>query len=138
MALGLEQHLLEALTVPLLDPAPARDLGLGAAQSFRERVAHQLELRHPEDPRAAGRCHAPVDSLAGEGGGEELAQAALEECNLTSKLRADPAVGEQVLARRKRSLGDRRRCRGRVPVKQLLGQTDSLRPRWLPEKCNRG
>jgi hypothetical protein len=123
MMLGRDQHLLEQLAVSLLDPAAARDLRLGFAKAGGEAIADPLELGNAEDPRPAAGADAPLDSLAGERGGEQLAQAALEQRDLAPKLGADPAVGKRELVEVRARRRDRRwRPGDRVPVEQFLGQ----------------
>jgi hypothetical protein len=94
VALRRDQHLLEELAVSLLDPTPARNLGLGGAKPRGERVAHALEVGDAENPGAAAHANPPLDPLPGKSGCEQLTEMPLEQRDLAPKLGANSAVGE--------------------------------------------
>src|SRR5689334_21393087 len=77
-ALGLGDHLLEQLTVLLLDVGAVAEDGADVGDPRRKTVPHLLELGDPEEPGAPGRCDVPLDPLAWEGRGEELRELALQ------------------------------------------------------------
>jgi hypothetical protein len=113
VALGSGDHLLEQAAVGLLDVGAPGELGLGVAESARKRVADALELAGGEHPRAADRADAPLEAGTREGGGEQLAEPAVERGDLAP----------QVLARAPlRGLGDRpARQDGAGCRRQVLG-----------------
>jgi len=127
MALGLGDHRLDQASVGLLLLAAASQLGLGLAQAEGERVADALELAGVEHPRPTDGADVPLDSLAREGRGEQLAQPLLEGGDLAAQVvaraavsadrDATPATGQE--ARQSGRL--KRRPRGRRGVGAKLG-----------------
>ena len=87
--LGLDDHRLEHAAVGLLDIGATGDLRLRLAETERERVAHPLQLRDVEHPRAADGADPPLDPLPGERRGEHLAEAQLKPGDLGSQVVAD-------------------------------------------------
>jgi len=93
MAVGLGDHRLERAAVVLLDLAAAPELALGLLQAGCEPIADTLEVGDAEHSGAAAGGDAPLDATARERGGEELAEAALERCDLAPQLVAQLALG---------------------------------------------
>ena len=92
MLVGVGDHALDEAPVLLFDVRPARDLGLRLAHANDQRVADTLEVGRAQHARTADRTDAPVDSLAREGGGPQIAELALEACDLAAELVADDAL----------------------------------------------
>jgi hypothetical protein len=131
----LRDQALEGAAVVLLDPAAAPELALGLLKPDRERVADPLEVADAEDAGPADGADAPLDPLAGEGGGEELAEALLERSDLAPQLVAGASLGRNpgtgsVPAGSREGLGDavKGACGLRVVSLEQLGQLRSLRP----------
>src|SRR3954451_3705372 len=106
--LRLEQHLLDAAAVHLLD---VRAVGEHAAVVLELRgqlVAHPLELAERQEPRAAARADVPVEAGARIRRAEQCAELALESRNLLPELAPDGR------------LVDLRRSDGRYSVEHLL------------------
>lgn len=124
VAIRLSDHRLEQAPVRLLDLAASLELGLSLAQPHGERVADPLELGYTEHPGAAHGAHPPLESLAGEGGGEELAEPPLERGDLPPEVVADPPLGGRVDLRAgsgKESIEPVAAWLGDGPLDQFLG-----------------
>ena len=80
-------------SVGLLGLGPAAQLDLRLAQTDDQGVANPLELAGVEHAGAAHGPDPPLDPLTREGGGEELAQLALERCDLAAEVVADESLG---------------------------------------------
>jgi hypothetical protein len=126
MALGRDEHLLEASAVALLDATSPRKLGLGLAKADRKPIANALELGHPEDSGPACGGDPELDSLAWERHSEQLAKPALQHGDLAAQLVANLALDDPVVKPfRYRDL------------EQLVGHAGSLQPGSLNGNLNR-
>jgi hypothetical protein len=90
--LRVGDHSLDQEAVRFLDVGAASDLSLRLAHPDHESVANPLELSRAEYPRAAGGANAPIDAVAREGRGPELAEPALEPSDLTPEVIPDEAL----------------------------------------------
>jgi hypothetical protein len=120
--LGRQKHLLEPGSVPLFDPAPARDLGLRVSEAHGETVADPLKLSHVEYSRSAHGRHSELDPLAGKRCGKELGKPALEGRDLAAQLIAQPALGLACGAKGRQHSGRRR------DIERCVGHSGSLSP----------
>ena len=93
MALRRSDHALDQAPVRLLDLGAPGELRLGVAQAQGEGVADPLELAGREHPRAADRADPPIEPGTGEGGGEELAESAIEVRYLTPQVVTGAPLG---------------------------------------------
>jgi hypothetical protein len=96
VSLRRDDHRLQQATVGLLDLASPPELGLRLAEPHGEAIADSLELARVEHSGSAHRRHPPLDSLAGKGGCEELAETLFEQCDLAPEVVTDAALGEEV------------------------------------------
>jgi hypothetical protein len=107
VAFRLGDHPLDQPPVGLLDVGSARELRLGVAQPQGEGVPDPLELPGREHARTADGADAPVQAGAREGGGEQLAEPALELRDLAPEVVAGPAFG--ACGHRRQQIGAGRR-----------------------------
>src|SRR3954464_13846771 len=92
--LGLEEHLLDAHAVLLLDVGAVAELAAGAAQALGQLVAQRLELGQREHPRAPARADRPLEPLAGPGRAEQLGELVLQARDLIQeRAPGGPLVG---------------------------------------------
>lgn len=89
---GGGDHAFDQAPVLLFDVRPARDLSLRLAHANHEGVTDTLEVGGAQHARPANRTDAPLDPPAWESGGPELAELALEACDLAAELVADDAL----------------------------------------------
>lgn len=113
---GVGDHALDQSAIALLGIDATRELGPGRGNALGKPVTHALEVADAEHARAARRGHAPLEVPAGERGREDLAQLALEACDLAPEVGAGPPqLGRAVRAVRRR-VSRRRRSYAPPPL----------------------
>src|SRR3954451_5918418 len=80
--LGLEEHLLDAHAVLLLDVGAVAELAAGAGEALGQGVAQRLELGQREHPRTSARADRPLEPLPGPGRAEQLGELVLQARDL--------------------------------------------------------
>src|SRR5262245_65395999 len=93
MALRRSDHALDQAPVRLLELGTPGKFRLGVAQAQGEGVADPLKLAGREHSRAADRADPPFEPGTGEGGGEELAESAVEIRYLTPQVVTGAPLG---------------------------------------------